>query len=70
MVLNTSKYDANLRLSFYFEDREPIENIIVVVEAKRVKCIKMDNFLEGVDICFGGVGINGYIAFNEPMDEN
>ncbi len=23
----------------------------------------------GVDICFGGVGINGHIAFNEPMDE-
>lgn len=23
----------------------------------------------GVDICFGGIGINGHIAFNEPMDE-
>lgn len=23
----------------------------------------------GVDICFGGVGINGHIAFNEPVDE-
>jgi len=22
-----------------------------------------------VDICFGGVGINGHIAFNEPIDE-
>ncbi|MBC7333095.1 MAG: hypothetical protein H5T85_01300, partial [Actinobacteria bacterium] len=26
--------------------------------------------LGGVDICFGGVGINGHIAFNEPMDES
>ena len=26
--------------------------------------------LGGVDICFGGVGINGHIAFNEPIDEN
>ncbi|MGI6083564.1 MAG: glucosamine-6-phosphate isomerase [Limnochordia bacterium] len=24
--------------------------------------------LGGVDICFGGVGINGHIAFNEPPD--
>jgi glucosamine-6-phosphate deaminase len=23
----------------------------------------------GVDICFGGVGINGHIAFNEAMDK-
>ena len=26
--------------------------------------------LNGVDICFGGVGINGHIAFNEPIDED
>jgi len=24
--------------------------------------------LGGVDICFGGIGINGHIAFNEPID--
>ncbi len=26
------------------------------------------NNLGGVDICFGGIGINGHIAFNEPED--
>ncbi|GKX32261.1 glucosamine-6-phosphate isomerase [Vallitalea longa] len=26
--------------------------------------------LGGVDICFGGVGINGHIAFNEPPEES
>ena len=26
------------------------------------------NSLGGVDICFGGVGINGHIAFNEPPE--
>lgn len=26
--------------------------------------------LGGVDICFGGVGINGHIAFNEPPEEH
>jgi glucosamine-6-phosphate deaminase len=30
---------------------------------------KLINEIGGVDICFGGVGINGHIAFNEPMDE-
>jgi len=29
----------------------------------------IDN-LGGVDICFGGIGINGHIAFNEPMSES
>ncbi len=23
----------------------------------------------GVDICFGGIGINGHVAFNEASDE-
>jgi glucosamine-6-phosphate deaminase len=30
---------------------------------------KLINEIGGVDICFGGVGINGHIAFNEAMDE-
>ncbi len=30
---------------------------------------KLISEIGGVDICFGGVGINGHIAFNEPMDE-
>jgi len=30
---------------------------------------KLINEIGGVDICFGGVGINGHVAFNEPVDE-
>ncbi|PKP60297.1 glucosamine-6-phosphate isomerase [Candidatus Atribacteria bacterium HGW-Atribacteria-1] len=30
---------------------------------------KVIDEIGGVDICFGGVGINGHIAFNEPVDE-
>jgi glucosamine-6-phosphate deaminase len=26
------------------------------------------NKLGGIDICFGGIGINGHLAFNEPED--
>ncbi len=31
---------------------------------------KLIKDLGGVDICFGGVGINGHIAFNEPVSCN
>lgn len=30
---------------------------------------KVISEIGGVDICFGGIGINGHIAFNEAMDE-
>jgi hypothetical protein len=43
MVLNTSDEDANLKLTIYFSDRDPIENISQVVQANRVKCIRMDH---------------------------
>ena len=30
---------------------------------------KLIDELGGVDICFGGIGINGHLAFNEAQDE-
>ena len=30
---------------------------------------KLIDRLGGVDICFGGIGINGHLAFNEPREE-
>ncbi|MBC7333090.1 MAG: hypothetical protein H5T85_01275 [Actinobacteria bacterium] len=46
VILNTSECDANVKLSFYFENKEPIENVPVVVKAKRVKCVRMDRLEE------------------------
>lgn len=43
MVLNTSDDDAQLSLSFYFSDKDPLEGIAQSVKAKRVKCIRMDH---------------------------
>jgi glucosamine-6-phosphate deaminase len=43
--------------NIYFPDPENLDEIGNVIEE-----------LGGVDICFGGIGINGHIAFNEPMD--
>ena len=41
-----------------FPDPEDPENMWRTIQA-----------LGGVDICFGGVGINGHVAFNEAQDE-
>jgi hypothetical protein len=52
IVLNTSDRDAKLKLSLYFTDREPVENIRQEVQAKRVKCMRLDRPEEigGVEI--------------------
>ena len=52
MILNTSSKDANIKLTFYFTNRDPIENINQEVKAKRVKCIRIDHSEE-----IGGIKI-------------
>jgi len=44
------------------------ENIYFPDPDNTDELFKVINELGGVDICFGGIGINGHIAFNEPMD--
>ncbi len=41
-VLNTSREDAHLRVTVYFEDREPIRDVEVVVPAERTRHIRTD----------------------------
>lgn len=41
-VLNTSTEEARLSISFYFEDREPIRDVEVVVPAERTRHIRTD----------------------------
>ena len=41
-VLNTSAEEARLSISFYFEDREPIRDVEVVVPAERTRHIRTD----------------------------
>lgn len=53
--------EDNLKMkpeNIYFPDPENISQIEKVIKK-----------IDGVDICFGGVGINGHIAFNEPMND-
>lgn len=56
MILNTNDRDAHVRISVYFEDREPVEDIPLLVPAKRIRCFKSDDtqVLGGLEI---GVGV-------------
>lgn len=55
-----------------------IDSDLVMSENQRIfpevgneqKVMETIEKLGGVDICFGGIGINGHIAFNEPPEPN
>lgn len=43
IIVNDSKTTANIELKFYFEDKDPVSNIHIIVESQRVKCFRMDS---------------------------
>ena len=43
MILNPQDSDAEITMDIYFEDREPIENVPLKVDARRIKCFRMDH---------------------------
>ncbi|WP_251554602.1 sensory rhodopsin transducer [Neobacillus muris] len=45
-ILNCNEQDAETKVTVYFEDQEPIDNIQVLVQGKRTKHIRTD-LLEG-----------------------
>ena len=63
------------RMKREFYDR--VDPALVMPESQRHfptpgKEAEMDALIEslgGVDLCFGGLGINGHVAFNEPPEE-
>lgn len=73
--------DKSHKLSFRgFMDRAVYAGIrpeLVMPESQRVfpdpndpeNMARIIDQLGGVDICFGGIGINGHLAFNEAQDE-
>jgi glucosamine-6-phosphate deaminase len=74
--------DTNNPLSFKgFMNREvynkiddelniPVEHRFFPEPGKENEIWEKMQELGGVDICFGGVGINGHVAFNEPPEDN
>lgn len=43
VILNPNSQDANISITLYFVDREPIENIQVTVQSNRVRCLRTNN---------------------------
>jgi hypothetical protein len=48
-VLNTSAEQARLSISFYFEDRDPVKDVVVIVPPERTRHIRTDK-MDGVGI--------------------
>ncbi len=48
-VLNTSEEEARLSISFYFEDREPIKDVKVVLGPERTRHVRTDS-IAGAEI--------------------
>src|SRR5215208_7378800 len=48
-VLNISAEQARLSISFYFEDRDPVKDVGVIVPPERTRRIRTDK-MEGVEI--------------------
>lgn len=65
MILNPNDKDAHVSLTFYFEDREPIENVPYVVPAKRIRCFKThEKDVLGFEI---GVGVQYSIQIKSDI---
>ena len=43
MILNTGETPANIRLDFFFDNRAPIKDIPIRVDAERVICLRLDH---------------------------
>jgi len=81
MISPDKELDRNDRLSFHKRMNDEfysrIDEELVMPETQRLfpevgKEKEYDELIEklgGVDLCLGGLGINGHIAFNEPPEE-
>jgi len=45
-VLNTGEQDANIKITVYFEDREPMDKFYAKCGAKRTNHIRLDGFTD------------------------
>ena len=42
MITNLNKEDAKIKIDILFEDKAPVKDIELTVQAERVKCIRLD----------------------------
>lgn len=58
MLLNVTEQPAHVLLDFYFEDKDPVLGVPVLVGAQRVICLRMDHAPD-----FGGPAIAPLVQY-------
>jgi hypothetical protein len=43
MIMNTGKKKAQIKVDIYFDDRDPIRDLPLTVEAERIRAIRLDS---------------------------
>lgn len=43
MILNCNEVSAKVYMDIYYEEKDPVKDILIEVGAERVKCLRMDN---------------------------
>ncbi|MEC0128786.1 sensory rhodopsin transducer [Paenibacillus pabuli] len=66
-VLNTGITDAQLQITIYFEDREPLEDIVAEVPARRTKHIRTASLKSGDQRIPPGVPYAITVSSNVPV---
>ncbi|WP_123043682.1 sensory rhodopsin transducer [Cohnella candidum] len=66
-VLNTSSEDALLSFTVYFEDREPIENVLVVVPGRRSRHIRTSTLAKEGEAIPPGVPYSLAVSSDVPV---
>ena len=42
MIMNTGNEQANIKVDIYFDDRAPVKDLPLIVEAERIKAVRLD----------------------------
>lgn len=65
IILNDNDEKASIKITLFFTDRDPIDNINLSVEPKRVRCLRTNNIDD-----FGGVEIPLEVQYAIKVESN
>ena len=43
IILNMNQKPANISMSFYFDDKDPVKDVNAIIDAERVRCFRTNN---------------------------
>lgn len=65
IILNMTDEPANVKMTLYFDDKDPVKDIPVRVEANRVRCLRTNNVDD-----FNGYVIEGEIQYAIKLESD